>query len=190
MDKINLISDTVPFKSRLKKPSFRFEFVLEKLRNYFGDKKLSVLDVGCGTGLLSRLLMDLKHDVTAVDIDKNLFPEIKKNCKNKVNVHSSLDEVSGQFDAIACLQTLEHDSNPPDIMVKKMKKLLKPGGLLIITTPIEECLKDVEHYWFFNFYDILAIGESISPVFEIYFIDKFERKGSTTNCFALVAQKI
>lgn len=40
----------------------------------------------------------------------------------------------GRFDTIACCETLEHTLNPIR-MVEQTRMLLKPGGLLLITTP-------------------------------------------------------
>ena len=146
--------------------------------------------MGCGDGLLARLLVDIGHDVSVVEINKDLHPEIRKNCGNNVKIYSSINEVKETFNVITCLQVIEHIPEQPIVMIKKIDSLLNQNGMFILTTPIETCLQDVEHKWYFNFYDIQALGNSISSVFEIYFIDKFERNGNTTNCFGLVAQKL
>jgi 2-polyprenyl-6-hydroxyphenyl methylase/3-demethylubiquinone-9 3-methyltransferase len=100
-----------------------------------------VLDVGCGGGLLSEALADAGADVVALD----LAPELVKVARlhglesgAKVDyrlqpVESLAAEMPGQFDAITCMEMLEHVPDPPAI-VAACATLLKPGGRLFLST--------------------------------------------------------
>jgi 2-polyprenyl-6-hydroxyphenyl methylase/3-demethylubiquinone-9 3-methyltransferase len=100
-----------------------------------------VLDVGCGGGLLSEALADAGADVVAID----LAPELVKVARlhglesgTKVDyrlqpVESLAAEMPGQFDAITCMEMLEHVPDPPAI-VAACATLLKPGGRLFLST--------------------------------------------------------
>jgi 2-polyprenyl-6-hydroxyphenyl methylase/3-demethylubiquinone-9 3-methyltransferase len=100
-----------------------------------------VLDVGCGGGLLSEALADAGADVVALD----LAPELVKVARlhglesgTKVDyrlqpVESLAAEMPGQFDAITCMEMLEHVPDPAAI-VAACATLLKPGGRLFLST--------------------------------------------------------
>lgn len=51
--------------------------VLEE--NLPAEKKLSILDVGCGTGFFSIVMSRLGHNVTAVNYNEGMLEEAKKN---------------------------------------------------------------------------------------------------------------
>jgi 2-polyprenyl-6-hydroxyphenyl methylase/3-demethylubiquinone-9 3-methyltransferase len=100
-----------------------------------------VLDVGCGGGLLSEALALSGADVTAID----LAPELLKiaglhRLESGVQVdyrRSSIEALaaSGEapFDAITCMEMLEHVPDPAAV-IAACAGLLKPGGRLFMST--------------------------------------------------------
>lgn len=100
-----------------------------------------VLDVGCGGGLLSEAMARAGAVVTAID----LAPELVKIAKlhrleSGVDVDYRLQSVEalaveepGTFDAVTCMEMLEHVPDPAAI-VGACAALLKPGGRLFVST--------------------------------------------------------
>jgi 2-polyprenyl-6-hydroxyphenyl methylase/3-demethylubiquinone-9 3-methyltransferase len=100
-----------------------------------------VLDVGCGGGLLSEALAGEGARVTAID----LAPELVKVARlHKLesgvevdyrlqSVESLAAELPGAFDAITCMEMLEHVPDPGAI-IDACATLLRPGGRLFLST--------------------------------------------------------
>jgi 2-polyprenyl-6-hydroxyphenyl methylase/3-demethylubiquinone-9 3-methyltransferase len=100
-----------------------------------------VLDVGCGGGLLSEAMAREGAEVVALDLAAELI-EIAKlhlyesNVKvdyRLQSVESLAEEMAGEFDAITCMEMLEHVPDPSSIL-RACEKLLKPDGVLFIST--------------------------------------------------------
>ena len=100
-----------------------------------------VLDVGCGAGLLSEALAREGAAVTALDLAPELIDVAKLHLLEsglKVDyrlqsVEALAAEAPGTFDAITCMEMLEHVPDPAAI-VRACATLLKPGGQLFLST--------------------------------------------------------
>ncbi len=100
-----------------------------------------VLDVGCGGGLLSEALAQAGADVTAIDLSPDLIKVAKLHgLESGVAVDYRVQPVEalavespGSFDAITCMEMLEHVPDPGAIL-QACATLLKPGGRLFVST--------------------------------------------------------
>jgi len=98
-----------------------------------------ILDVGAGEGALSERLSDAGFKVTALDINEKDFKSKKsKFCQLNFNDENELSNFSAQytekFDGVIGVEVIEHIENPWKY-IDFMKRLIKPGGILLITTP-------------------------------------------------------
>lgn len=101
-----------------------------------------VADLAAGEGAFSVQLRDLGHDVEAVDFSRDNWkvPEIPlKLADLDSEFASGLIEDGGPFDAIVAIEIIEHLENPFRF-VRECSRLLKPGGLLFLTTPNVETI--------------------------------------------------
>jgi len=101
----------------------------------------SVLDVGCGGGILSEALAKAGANVTAIDLAPELIEIAKLHALEsgatvdyKVQAVEALAaERPGAFDAVTCMELLEHVPNPQAI-IAACARALKPGGRLYVST--------------------------------------------------------
>ena len=104
-------------------------------------KSAHVLDVGCGGGLLSEALAAEGARVVALDLAPELIKVAKLHrLESQVEVDYRLQsvealagEMPGAFDAITCMEMLEHVPDPAAI-VQACTTLLRPGGRLFLST--------------------------------------------------------
>jgi len=100
-----------------------------------------VLDVGCGGGLLSEALAREGAEVVAIDLAADLVKVAKLHgLESGVKVDYRVQPVEalameqpGTFDAITCMEMLEHVPDPGAIL-SACATLLKPGGRLFVST--------------------------------------------------------
>ena len=101
----------------------------------------AVLDVGCGGGLLSEALAQAGAKVTAIDLAPNLLKVARlhglesgiKVDYREMPVEQLAEEAPGSFDAITCMEMLEHVPEPGSV-IQACATLLKPGGRLFLST--------------------------------------------------------
>ena len=100
-----------------------------------------VLDVGCGAGILSEALASADADVVALDLAPELIDIAQLHLlESGVKVDYRLQSVEAladiapaSFDAITCMEMLEHVPDPVSVL-RACAKLLKLGGKLFVST--------------------------------------------------------
>jgi len=118
---------SLPFQS---KPFFKF----------FPIKKGTLLDVGGGDGLFAGRAQAMGFDVSMIDFDERSVETARKKGVLKSFAYSLEDFVSLckarnlQFDVISFFEVLEHQEDL-ESFITNIKKLLKPGGWVVGSTP-------------------------------------------------------
>lgn len=111
------------------------------LKNVIGDVKgKTILDIGCGGGLISVPLSRLGGKVTGVDADKQAITVAKQHSTTQgleiEFLHGAAENLVAdgrQFDVVVALEVIEHIDNP-DLFVKLCSELVKPDGVIIFST--------------------------------------------------------
>lgn len=99
-----------------------------------------VLDVGCGSGIFLKYLRreNPSIELFGFDLNEELVDSLAREGFGVLpsNPARFSDAMAGQplFDVVTMLQVLEHVADPIEF-VQTFLPLLRPGGLLIITTP-------------------------------------------------------
>jgi 2-polyprenyl-6-hydroxyphenyl methylase/3-demethylubiquinone-9 3-methyltransferase len=102
---------------------------------------LSVLDVGCGGGVLSEAMAKQGAQVTGLDLAEPLLEQAKLHAlesKLSINYQAIAVEAYAEqhphaFDVVTCMEMLEHVPDPESI-IRACTKLLKPNGWLFVST--------------------------------------------------------
>lgn len=101
----------------------------------------TVLDVGCGGGILSESMAGLGARVTGIDLgDKplkiaklHLLESGKHVDYRKIAVEELAGEQPGHYDVVTCMEMLEHVPDPAST-VRACSQLAKPGGHVFFST--------------------------------------------------------
>lgn len=114
---------------------------LEYITNKINLDGCTVIDIGCGGGILSESMAKRGATVTGIDMNKSVIDVAKLHqheSGTKVHYHhtsaeSFADEHPHSFDVVTCLEMLEHVPDP-EAIVRACAKLVKPGGHLFFST--------------------------------------------------------
>ena len=104
-------------------------------------KGARVLDVGCGGGILSESLAQAGALVTGIDLAPRVLEVARLHLHEsgrhvdyrEISVEALAAELPAAFDAITCMEMLEHVPDPGSV-VAACAALLKPGGRLFLST--------------------------------------------------------
>lgn len=101
---------------------------LQNITSTFSGRKSSViLDYGCGTSPYKDLFTSIAGQYIRVDVDKAV------DANYVVKEGENIPQKNNSIDIVLSTQVLEHVKNPP-FYLKECERLLKKGGLLILST--------------------------------------------------------
>lgn len=119
---------------------------INPLRLHYIDERVQlegkrVLDVGCGGGILSESMAKRGAIVTAIDMGKAPLSVAKLHAmESEVDIdyqQITVEELAlkqpGSFDAVSCMEMLEHVPDPASV-IRACKTLVKPGGSVFFST--------------------------------------------------------
>jgi 2-polyprenyl-6-hydroxyphenyl methylase / 3-demethylubiquinone-9 3-methyltransferase len=125
----------------------RISFIKEKLTSHFSLKindekplkKLKILDIGCGGGLLCEPLNRLGAEIIGIDASRENIEvaklhakEMNLNIEYKQCLPEKLD-LENEFDIILNMEIVEHVSNV-DLFIQNCSKLIKKNGIMFVST--------------------------------------------------------
>ena len=125
----------------------RIKFIKEKLISYFKLdanskeplKKINILDIGCGGGLLCEPMKRLGAEITGIDASKNNIGIAKTHAKemnlniNYINCSPENLKFKNKFDVILNMEVVEHVSNL-NLFIQSCSELVKKNGIMFIAT--------------------------------------------------------
>ena len=125
---------------------YHLSAVRENILNWYPFRKeQTVLEVGAGCGAITGVLADRLKKVTAIELSKKrsmINANRHKECSNIEimvgNFNDIYDGIEDSYDYVTLIGVLEYaksyisDMNPADAFLQKIRKLLSPGGKVMI----------------------------------------------------------
>lgn len=93
-----------------------------------GRPNLSILDVPAGNGLLADSFRYHGHQVTCADINS------ERKEFDYVNMEQKFPYKDGTFDAVTCLEGIEHTIDPHHL-IGELCRITKPDGFIVLSMP-------------------------------------------------------
>lgn len=132
-------------------PGIAGDIVLEHMHRYIILSQITtgkdVLDIASGEGYGSHILSKVAKSVVGVDICNEAILSSKQKYKNTnltymVGDCAAIPLKSGSVDVVVSFETLEHHNKHSE-MLQEIKRVLRPGGVLVISTPDKKNYTDL-----------------------------------------------
>jgi 2-polyprenyl-6-hydroxyphenyl methylase/3-demethylubiquinone-9 3-methyltransferase len=133
------------------KPSDSHSYLLPSLLKVLGrfapnPARARVIDIGCGNGVVTNQIQLLGFNVVGVEPSRDGVEQAKKAFPGVLvemaSAYDDLYERFGEFDIAVCLEVVEHLYSP-HVLMRNIARLLKSGGVVVISTPYHGYAKNV-----------------------------------------------
>jgi SAM-dependent methyltransferase len=159
--------------------------VLSEVQRLSRGHQLKILDLGCGTGILTQSLLEKGHYVAGLDCSENMLARLRQSVGGTFGkrflgaIQAGVSHTpfqDGQFDLILCVGVIQYQHGENGVL-KEISRLLKTGGHCILTLP-----------------NLLTVGHLTDPVYGLRFIQRLYRRllfrtepcAGTTGAFRIV----
>ncbi|WP_150466768.1 bifunctional 2-polyprenyl-6-hydroxyphenol methylase/3-demethylubiquinol 3-O-methyltransferase UbiG [Francisella sp. SYW-9] len=114
---------------------------LEFVRKFANLNNKSIIDIGCGGGILTESLVTKDNNVYGLDASLEAINVAKEHSKaNSLNINyinSTIEDFSDnntvEFDIVTCMEMLEHVPDPESI-IASIAKIIKKDGIFFAST--------------------------------------------------------
>lgn len=134
--------------------------IIRRIKAQFGDRPVRLLDIGCGTGVFAaKIRKELPNaQVWGIDLVRGMLAKGAERWKAHADGVMAIQADSerlpfgeGSFDVVTCANSFHHYPHQ-DRAVEEMRRVLKPGGRLMLV----DGYRDRPWGWFI--YDVCVAG--------------------------------
>jgi len=152
---------------------WKTDFIIDAYHTIKSIKGNKIIDIGCGTGRLLKMLSNSGYETTGIDKDKTAIDFCKRNGVNVIEYDiecGNLPFKDDEFDTAVLMHVIEH-AEDPDKVINEASRISKNVVLII---PIGDCA-DTTHKRTYNIADIEKIANEYDASIHIYHIGRQER---------------
>jgi SAM-dependent methyltransferase len=125
---------------------FFLRFMTQQLQRGGVPESPTALEIGCGDGFFSSELATRGCRVTGLDFSSAAVEQARRRVpRAEFMVHdlsNPLPFPDGSFDVVWCSEVLEHLFAPLAVL-QEVSRVLRPGGILLVTVPYHGLLKNL-----------------------------------------------
>lgn len=132
------------------------ELAIEHMQRYQSVLQIvkgkKVLDIACGEGYGTEILAEEAKEITGIDIDAAVIQRAKERYK-KENLNYMVGDIAAipfsdcSIDVVISFETIEHvEEEQQKLFLIEIKRILKPDGILVISTPNKAVYSDRNQY--------------------------------------------
>lgn len=160
--------------------------VLELIKKYASNKKLLILDAGCGTGELMRKLANF-GEIIGIDSSEEAIKYAKKRLVDaRLASIQEMPFKNSSFDMVTNIDVIYHMNVDDAAALSEVRRVLKPNGILVLRVPANKYLisahdahvhtarryskKELEHKLHETGFEIKLISYVHSPIFPVSLI--------------------
>lgn len=119
-----------------------YSFLVRRARlvERLGKGNGRVLDIGCGPAVMTKQVRDLGWKYTGIDISKEMIELAKarfghdSDVQFKIGPVEHIEEAGNSFDVVIAMGLVEYVASD-EIVMQEIARVLKPGGLFIVSIP-------------------------------------------------------
>lgn len=118
----------------------RRDWIISAMRRYQTTEARQALEIGPGSGIYLPELADLYQQVYVSDIESAYLNNAEQRLQHLSNLNIYVDDITASqlpvasFDFILCTEVIEHIEDS-QCALAQMWRLLRPGGVLLLSTP-------------------------------------------------------
>ena len=131
--------------------------------------------------MLAVILQDYGYNVTSIDLESSIEDNIQTYKQNKLKVDcltqqwDQLPYEDNYFDSVIFSEVLEHLYESPIQILKEVYRILKPNGVLILTTPnVMKLENKIKYFLHINIYQDIE-RFCYSPRYYLHFREYTEK---------------
>ena len=110
-----------------------------------------VVDLASGEGYGAAWLAEVAHRVTGFDVDASTVEHARARYRHHANLEFAVADIQrvplpdGVADVVTCFEAIEH-VHEPELVVAEAARILRPGGVLLVSTPDKAVYSDARDY--------------------------------------------
>jgi 2-polyprenyl-3-methyl-5-hydroxy-6-metoxy-1,4-benzoquinol methylase len=126
----------------------RRDWLLARIAECARERPGRALEIGFGAGIYLRALASYYDELVGTDLSQSQLEYVRSRTADLANLHVLIDDITDShlaahsFDLVLCSEVLEH-IHDTDRAIAGIRRVVAPGGLLIVSTPQRHSLMEL-----------------------------------------------